>query len=350
MLHVSPLPSYDVGKTYRWNYDNAPDPVEIDVARVSGEWTFCGLPVNSPLGMPAGPLLNGRWVLYYASLGFDVLTYKTVRSVARECYPLPNLVPVRTGPLVGGESEVPAATDMEGSWAVSFGMPSKSPDVWRRDIEWTRSRLPAGKILSVSVVGSVEPDWTLDNLADDYAACARWAVESGAQVIETNFSCPNVATRDGQLYQEHKSAAIVAAKVRDAVGRTPFIVKIGHLTEAEHALGLLDALGPMVDGLAMTNSVACTVRADDGTLCFGGERRGICGDATRNASLAQTRLFAKAIAKRDDKIDVIGVGGASTAQHVRDYLAAGAAATHIATAAMVDPQIGVRIRKELNAS
>ena len=44
---------------------------------------FCGIPVQSPLGIPAGPLLNSRWLLYYASLGFDVLTYKTVRSSAR---------------------------------------------------------------------------------------------------------------------------------------------------------------------------------------------------------------------------------------------------------------------------
>ena len=37
-----------------------------------GDWDFCGLPVDSPLGVPAGPLLNGDWCLYYASLGFDV--------------------------------------------------------------------------------------------------------------------------------------------------------------------------------------------------------------------------------------------------------------------------------------
>jgi hypothetical protein len=46
------------------------------VPDVPGHWTFCGLPVASPLGMPAGPLLNSRWILHYAALGFDVLTYK----------------------------------------------------------------------------------------------------------------------------------------------------------------------------------------------------------------------------------------------------------------------------------
>jgi dihydroorotate dehydrogenase len=348
MLDVSRLPKYDPTKSYLWNYGNAPDPVGVDVPPVAGSWKFCGLPVSSPLGMPAGPLLNGRWVLYYASRGFDVLTYKTVRSVERECYPLPNLLPVRTGPLTGGECDLTTAGKMEGSWAVSFGMPSKAPDVWRRDIEWTRNNLPTEKILSVSVVGSIEPDWTIDDLANDYARCARWAVEAGAEVIETNFSCPNVATCDGQLYQEHKSAALVAARVREAIGRVPFVVKIGHLTQADQAVELLDAIGPYIDGLAMTNSVACTVRAEDGSYHFGGERRGICGEATRQASLAQTKLFAAAIAEGGKPIDTIGVGGAGTAQHVREYLAAGATAVHIATAAMVDPFVGVRIRGALD--
>ena len=40
----------------------------------------------------------------------------------------------------------------------------------------------------------------------DYAQCARWAVESGADCVEANFSCPNVATCDGQLYQDARQA------------------------------------------------------------------------------------------------------------------------------------------------
>ena len=125
------LPRYDRSQTYRWNYEHAPAPVDVDVPPVTGEFTFCGLPVDSPLGMPAGPLLNGAWVLYYASLGFDVLTYKTVRSRARECYNLPNLQPVECGDLFGGEANLPATDDAPAgkptSWAVSFGMPSAAP-------------------------------------------------------------------------------------------------------------------------------------------------------------------------------------------------------------------------------
>src|SRR5687768_10572930 len=102
------LSRYDRGQTYAWNYSHAPDPIDVPLAPVHGDWRFCGLPVGSPLGVPAGPLLNGRWCLYYASLGFDVLTYKTVRSRERACYPLPNLQPVACEQLFGGERELPA--------------------------------------------------------------------------------------------------------------------------------------------------------------------------------------------------------------------------------------------------
>ena len=346
MIDQPKLSRYDTLQSYDWNYAAAPEPVSVDVPPLAGRWDYCGLPVDSPLGIPAGPLLNGKWVLYYAALGFDVLTYKTVRSVKRGCYDLPNLQPVVTGSLTGHETELPASRNMDGSWAVSFGMPSMDVDVWRADVEWTRNRLPSGKLLSVSVVASVCDDWSLDDMADDYARCAKWAIESGADVVEANFSCPNVATCDGQLYQQPESAAVVTERVRSVVGTVPFVVKVGHVTQNEHAHQLLAAVAPFVDGIAMTNSVAATVRGADGELLFDGQARGICGAATRRASIAQTKLFDEIVRQRGDRVKLIGVGGASQAQHVREYLDAGAHAVHLATSAMVDPLVGCAIREQ----
>src|SRR5881275_3135762 len=86
------LARYDTSRTYRWNYDRAPEPpAGLDIPPLAGRWTYCGLRVASPLAIAAGPLLNGRWILYYAALGFDILTYKTVRSRQRRSYPMPNL-------------------------------------------------------------------------------------------------------------------------------------------------------------------------------------------------------------------------------------------------------------------
>ena len=336
---------YDISKSYSWNYDHAPGPVNVDVPPVGGQWTFCGRQVPSPLGIPAGPLLNGRWVLYYASLGFDILTYKTVRSGQRDCYELPNLVPVSTGQLTGGEDRLTETGRMQGSWAVSFGMPSADPDIWRRDVEETRNRLPSEKLLSVSVVGTVQPGWSIEDLVADYALCARWAIEAGADAVETNLSCPNVATCDGQLYQNPAEAAATAEAVQQVIGDRPLILKIGHTTDSSAAEEFLKAVSPFATAISMTNSVATTVQSKEGSLLFEGQRRGICGMATFDASLQQARLFSDLINRRGDSLRIISVGGVASYGQVRECLDAGAESIQIATAAMVDPTVALQIRR-----
>lgn len=338
-------PRYDDRRTYEWNYEHAPDPIPADVPPVRGCWDYCGLPVASPLGIAAGPLLNGRWILYYASLGFDVLTYKTVRSSSRACYPMPNLQPVRASRVTGGDAPIPADDTMGENWAVSFGMPSRPPDVWRADIRATRRALPAGKVLSVSVVATPQPEWTTDELADDYARCARWAVESGADCVEANFSCPNVASCDGQLYQRPEIAAVVAARLREAVASAPLLIKIGHVTDEKLAADLIAALEPSAHALVMVNCIASTVVGPDGKAMFAGERRGIAGAAIREASVEQVQLFGRLIRQRNSPLRLVGVGGIGTAVHVGDFLRAGAHAVQLATAAMRDPGVGLAIRR-----
>jgi dihydroorotate dehydrogenase (NAD+) catalytic subunit len=225
-------------------------------------------------------------------------------------------------------------------------MPSADPDLWRRDVEETRNRLAGGKLLSVSVVGTVQPDWSIDDLAADYALCAKWAVDAGADTIETNFSCPNVETCDGQLYQNPAEAAQVAEAVRQTIGDRPLILKIGHMTAVADAEELIDAVSPFATAIAMTNSVATTIEGKDGKLLFDGQQRGICGEATFDASLQQTRLFSDLIHKRGDDVRIISVGGVSTGSHVRSCLQAGAESVHIATAAMLDPTVAVKIRRD----
>jgi dihydroorotate dehydrogenase (NAD+) catalytic subunit len=340
---------YDPQQSYRWNYDHPPDrPSPGEIPACPGRWTFCGRAVPSPLGIPAGPLLNGRWILYYAALGFDVLTYKTVRSTPRDCYPLPNLQPVLTSPLSSAATNLFTQPTMTGNWAVSFGMPSMRPDVWRTDIEWTRERLPSEKLLCVSVVGTMQPDWTIAELAADFARCASWAVAAGADVIEANFSCPNVSSSDGQLYQHADTAAVVARAIRDAIGSTPLVIKIGHLVDQASVDHLVAQVGTIVDAFSMTNCIAASVSQPDGTTLFEGQPRGIAGAAIRAASVQQVRRFADAIRRHGLPTRIVGVGGIFTVNDVAEYLAAGAESVQLATAAMLDPQVALQIRRDLS--
>ncbi|MCA8998821.1 MAG: tRNA-dihydrouridine synthase [Planctomycetaceae bacterium] len=342
------LPVYNLCQTYRDNFANPPAPVQpTESPSIPGAWSFCGLPISSPLGIAAGPLLNGKWVAYYASLGFDVFTYKTVRSRPRECYDLPNLVPVFTEQLEGKHDSLPATTEKTGTWAVSFGMPSMDPSFWEQDIRWTKGIMKKGQLLSVSVVGTAVPGETRTALAEDYANCAQWASEAGADAIELNFSCPNVDTPDGQLFQQPDAAELVARTVDQRLSRDlPLLIKIGFQPDQENLQSLVEEVAPYVDAIVSTNSIPGRVHAPDGSPLFEGNSRGICGTATREASLRQVSAICDLISRRDLHLKVVGVGGIETARDVRRYLDAGAESVQLASAVMHDPEVGLKIRSD----
>ena len=336
---------YDITRDYAWNFDHAPESNQLYAAPVAGEWAYCGVPVDSPLGIAAGPLLNGKWMLYYSALGFDILTYKTVRSREQASYELPNLQPIAWD---GGEvpTELSVASKMNGSWAVSFGMPSKSPSFWRDDVAATRSRLAKGKFLCVSVVATAQDGWLIDDIADDYAQCAKWAAGSGADGVEANFSCPNVSSVDGQLFLNPTDAGIVAAKMRDAIPQTPLLLKVGHIENREIAHALLESVAVFADALVMVNGVSAKVRKPNGGLLFEGQCRGIAGEAIRETALEQLSLFDGLIREFGFDVRLVGGGGLGQATDVRACLDRGCEAVQFATAAMLNPGLGLAIRRE----
>ena len=80
---------------------------------------------------------------------------------------------------------------------------------------------------------------------------------------------------------------------------------------------------------------------------FEGQRRGICGNGIRDASLEQVKMFSRLTAKDRFDVSIIGLGGISCTDHVKQFLDAGASATQIATAAMLKPELALCIKAEL---
>lgn len=340
------LTAYDISQSYDWNYANAPKHApELDVPSLPGSWEFCGFTVDSPLGMPAGPLLNSDWIGYYARLGFSVLTYKTVRSVYRACYDPPNLLPVEAGQLPGPAG---VATESSGkrpveSWAISFGMPSKEPAVWRDDIGRARRRLHSNQVLVVSVVASPEDGWSLEQIAADFTRCAVWAVEAGAQAIEANLSCPNVCSQEGQLYTSPQASEAVSSQIRHAISKTPLILKIGLFDGPDAAHEFVEAVKDAATALSTVNSISASVVDRTGTARFGGLTRGIGGKCIRDRANLEVQTLGDAIGS---DVQLVGVGGISNSEDARSRMAAGAHHVQLATAAMVDPLVGIRIRRD----
>ena len=358
-MTVIPMKSnrYQPQRSYDWNYLNAPEwtpeqneqllRVSENLACLPAHSKYAGIDVRRPISVAAGPLLNGHWCLAYAALGFEVVTYKTVRTVERDCFPRPNLLPVKNTALHELGQIVPERPQMEGSWAVSFGMPSRAPDDWQRDIAWTRSQLPSTHKLAVSVVGTVEAGSTLRELADDYARCAQWAASAGADLIEMNFSCPNVCSDDGQLFQFPDRAAVVAESVANRLERLgysgPLLAKLGYLKDDDTLFQLADGLRGVITGCVMCNSIPAQVVDTAGNMLFEGQSRGICGESTRPLSVDQTRRFSGNELSRTDGLLTLGVGGIHSAKDVREYLGAGAESVQVATAAMLNTDLASQL-------
>ena len=341
--------TYDLTATYRDNYDHGPS---LDVSCEIPETPlkeFLGRSVRSRFGIAAGLLLNSKWLLGYAQRGFDLLTYKTVRSKVRECYPPPNWVFVDAD-----ESDGPVyVTDdlSKGSDAISsavcFGMPSMAPEVWREDIARCKAGLSDGQMLIVSVVASPEPDWSVAQVADDYAQCASWAVEAGADVIEANFSCPNVCSAEGQVYLDAALSGDVSATIRTGIGEMPLLLKVATFPDEESMSGFLRAVSKPADGVTLVNGIARPVLHPDGRPAFGEDyvKAGVLGRIIHEPSVASVRQARAIVDAEGLGLAIAAVGGVSQAEDMADFFEAGADAIMLGSAPMYLPDLACEIKR-----
>jgi len=312
--------------------------------------TFLGLPVRSRIGIAAGLLPNSRWVLPYAHRGFDILTYKTVRSVARSCYPLPNWVFVEdTEPPDGPVFVVETARDDPAavSSAVCFGMPSAAPEVWREDVRKTRAGLGYGQLLIVSVVATPSQSSSLSEIAADFAQCAAWAVEAGAHVVEANLSCPNVCSAEGTLYQDIAASRAVVRQMREAVGSTPLLLKVGIFSNDIRMRQFLNAMHGLANGVTLVNCISRPVLHRDGRPAFGPEfvQAGVLGRAIHEPSVAVVHAVKQCIVADGLKLEVAAVGGASTSRDMEDFFEAGADAVLCGSSPMYVPNLAIDCKR-----
>src|SRR3989338_11174375 len=93
-----PVPFYDPEKSYEENFKKGPFGSFSGgvVMENKGEpkFNFFGYKVFSPFGIAAGPLINGKFAQAALDKGFDIVTYKTVRTRQYACHPWPNVLSV----------------------------------------------------------------------------------------------------------------------------------------------------------------------------------------------------------------------------------------------------------------
>jgi dihydroorotate dehydrogenase len=351
-------PTYRTDRSFEWNYENGPD--------FDGPWpevpdtplkTFFGMPVRARYGVAASILVNSRWIGTYARLGFDILTYKTVRSVARLCHAPPNLLFLDDDSVAAtiADAAAPAILaakhprdPLAASSGGSFGIPSIAPERWQPDIAAAKRALGQGQVLIVSVVGTAQPGLSDEAFIDDFAGLAGIVSANGADAVEVDLSCPNVARREGEVFLDFPLAARIARAVKSAAGGKPVLLKVGEFPDAGKIEAFLDRVAGDADGVVMMNAPSRRILDRSGAPAFGAgrERAGVTGGAIKSIALRAVETAAAVVAKRRSPLKIIGVGGVACARDVRDFLNVGAYAAQSATAAAWNPGLAAAIKAE----
>lgn len=346
-------PTYDVTRSYEWNYRFGPlfkGPYPPP-RKITKPFRLLDFELNSRLGVAAGPLLNSNWIRVYAKLGFDLLSYKTVRTQKRLSNPPPNCVFVDTrGPLTDnrlGETlftmkEEPTRIE-EISITNSFGVPSRNPSIWQADVERARRSIGKGQVLVVSTMGSSEYHPNVTSFVQDFALCARLAKEAGADIVELDLSCPNSNAAEGVVYLDSQLSGAITKAAKAEIGATPLFMKVGNFTRRDQLASVLRANAPHADGIAGINTVKMTVMAADGKPALPGRSQsGVCGSAIQASSLQFARWALEERKRNRYDFILVGVGGIMTPDDVDRFLALGVEAVEVATAAMWDPYLAYR--------
>lgn len=350
-------PIYDIQKTYLENAEDGPffnGEIPKRVFPPKEQWVdFLGYRVASRIGVPAGPLLTSRWIDLAGKLGFDIPVYKTIRSTEHPSHPLPNMVFVDTHGMIKSEKHPqnallvrqpsPHLEDL--AVTNSFGMPSKSPHFLHEDIPRANACLHEGQVMVVSVVGSVRNDCSF---IEDFVKVAHLAKESGAKIIEANFSCPNVGKSEGCLYMSPTTVEEIGRAIVRAIAPIPLIIKVGVFSSEEHMREVFNAAAKAgIRAISGINTVSIAVVDAEGAPALGGSRptSGICGGPIRHVALRFMECAAKINSREKLDLTLIGVGGITLPEHFDAFFKAGADIAMSATGMMWDPYLAARYHK-----
>ncbi len=348
-------PFFDPNKTYSENWEEGPFNGFADgVVLPQGEprFDFLGTKLSYPLGIPAGPLLNAKFVKAALDKGFDVPVHKTVRSRIRESNEWPNVLGADIdGDLTLEKANNPIVVRNEYkeplSITNSFGNPSYLPGVWQKDLRECIAYAKPGQLVMCSFEGTKwEENFTTEDYINDWTNGMQMLKDSGVKVVEANFSCPNEGAAQLLCFDVPK-VRIVSERIKNKIGDTPLVIKIAYFDEPS-LRELVKEVGTVVDGFAAINTIPAPVINPDGTQALPGAHRvrsGICGHAVKWAGLDMVRRLKSLREEFGMKYAIIGSGGVTVPADFKEYRDAGADVVMSATGAMWNPYLAKEIKE-----
>lgn len=355
-------PLYNIYKTYDQNFDLGPIGLKnlkkTIFKKTKPKYSFLGFPVNLPFGIPAGPLLNSKFISAAFDFGFDVVHYKTQRSIPFDCNLYPNVLFVQVdGDLTVEKSNRPLLGKTESekmpkkySITNSFGNPSRGPKMWVNDMKKAISYAKKGQLLIASVVGTIQKGFSDDDYYNDFADTAKLAASAGANIIELNLSCPNVAN-EGVICYSPDAVESICRKTKEKIGKRKLLIKIGYFVKDQDPLleKIINKVSKFIDGVAAINTIAAPIVDENGNQALPGPNRlksGVCGAGIKWAGIDMVKRLATIRKEIKKNFAIIGVGGVMAPKDFFEYRKAGADLVQSATGAMWNPYLAYEIWKK----
>ncbi len=348
-------PFYDPTKTYYENLEHGPYGAFRDgvvVPRNEPQFTFLGHKISYPFGIPAGPLLDSKFIKAAFEKGFDVPVYKTVRAEEFPCHPFPNVLAVHLdGDLSVERMKEPLVADATYTEPLSitnsFGVPSRPTHEWQKDAAAAVKMAGNGQVMVMSCMGTVKESQTKEAFIADYVAAAQLSVATGAKILELNLSCPNIGNEGLVCYNTAMTRDVTYA-IRNAIGAIPLILKVGYFAEDAALKEIVAIADEYADGVASINTLQATIVNEKGEQALPGQNRvksGVCGASITWAGLSMVERLSAIRASRGSKCAIIGCGGVMNATDFRNYRDRGADIVMSATGAMWNPYLAKEIRE-----
>jgi dihydroorotate dehydrogenase len=348
------IPWYDPSKTFEDNYKNGPFGPFSDNQKYTNSTdpkeTIFGKSIFLPFGIPACPLINHRFIKAAFDKGFDVVTYKTVRSTSKKCYPFPNILSAHSDKIFNA-SPVNNSVICDKNYtsphsiANSFGNPSFDPDVWQEDMKKALDSAGKGQLLFASFQGTNIKNNTQEYI-QDFATTARLVKETGVEILEVNLSCPNEGKSDLLCFDIQMVPKILES-IKNEIGNTPLLIKIAYFRDKDTLRELVKICEPFIDGISSINSIASTCVNKDNEYSFGNQRKnaGVSGKTILSAGIEMTKNLVEIRNECDLTYKIIGIGGVHNYESYMRYKNTGADIVMSATGALFNPYLAQDIKQ-----
>ncbi|CAN5120947.1 diguanylate cyclase [soil metagenome] len=346
---------YDPKKSVSFHMEHGPlvDDITFEPSLKKGNFTFLNKKVSSLFGAPAFVLtMDSRWTTILSRLGYDIITYKTVRSRGWPANAHPNWmyvdIPMQ---LSERELDIPVIGSFEPlrsqeiSTANSFGVPSQKPELWQQDFEIAKKNLREGQMMILSLMCSPIEGKTL---VDDAETLGKLAIQTTADAFEINFACPNTDSH-GLIYEDVTLTIQICKKLKEVLGDRPLLAKVGYYKDPESLKRFIKESQGLISGISSTNTFSMKVVDTEGNSAFGEKRStaGVAGGAIRNLAIKQIdRImeYKKEMGQHD--LVVLAIGGVTEPRHIQEYLDKGVNAVQGASAVWQNPYIARQYKEK----